>query len=355
MEIAIAAPKALEKNEKVITSCVAMVNSAKTALTEALELAKKDPSDDKLQLAYEKNCVVRLHMLDIWSASSVSEVPVQQPLPSAPATVPAVNSSPTHPREPAETSQPATPSSERAQDASAAPGAAKPKTDDGKSESGSTPAKAAAKLTAHLKKALEGAGSTAQHITAAGSLRSKVHMEEILQSFMGLETVEELNTAVLALKEAAAMVKQLKDGATKAANSLKSHIVGRQRAQKRKREQESKQEEQTEVQKKKKQAKEAAAEIKKQETVLAPVFGIDWDNAKGEDGTVLGKMITATAGPDKGSIATLESPCCISNCAFFTDFTKNPKAPLGDVDPRSTGVRSMLVGGITCIYNQYSR
>ena len=89
MEIAIAAPKALEKNEKVITSCVAMVNSAKTALTEALELAKKDPSDDKLQLAYEKNCVVRLHMLDIWSASSVSEVPVQQPLPSAPATVPA--------------------------------------------------------------------------------------------------------------------------------------------------------------------------------------------------------------------------------------------------------------------------
>ena len=111
MEIAIAAPKALEKNEKVITSCVAMVNSAKTALTEALELAQKDPSDDKLQLAYEKNCVVRLHMLDIWSASSVSEVPVQQPLPSAPATVPAANSSPPHPREPAETSQPATPSS----------------------------------------------------------------------------------------------------------------------------------------------------------------------------------------------------------------------------------------------------
>eukprot|EP00435_Cladocopium_sp_Y103_P068230 s676_g31.t1 len=330
VEIAIAAPKALEKNEKVITSCIAMATSAKTALSEALELCHHWCPSSQLQLAYEKNCVVRLHMLDIWGANSVSEIPAQQQLPSAP--VPAAASPPPHPPQPPQPAQSgAAAGGEGNGEQEASPNTPKPKTDDAKSESGSTPAKAAAKVTAHLKKALEGAGSTAQHITAVGSLRSKVHMEEILQGFMTLETVEELNTAVVILKDAAAMVKQLKDGATKAANSLKSHIIGRQRAQTRKRQQETKQEEQTEVQKKKKQAKEAAAEIKKQETVLPPVFGIDWGNAKAEDGTVLGKMITVTAGPGKGSIATLESPCCISNCAFFTDFTKNPKALLVDV------------------------
>lgn len=82
MELAIAAPKALEKNEKIIVNCKNMVNLAKTALTEALVIAEKDKSDDQLQLAYEKNCVVRLHMLHIWESESVAEVPAQHALPS---------------------------------------------------------------------------------------------------------------------------------------------------------------------------------------------------------------------------------------------------------------------------------
>lgn len=313
MELAIAAPKALEKNEKIIVNCKNMVNLAKTALTEALVIAEKDKSDDQLQLAYEKNCVVRLHMLHIWESESVAEVPAQHALPSGKTP-------------PTEATPKATPPVSGPLQAGASTEAPAPDQGDAetKTDAGSATSNAPAKMTAQLKKSIEAAGSNAQRITSMGHLCAKVHMEEILQSIMTVDSIDKLNQAVQSLKDAATMVKQLKDGAVKAANSLKSHIQGRQRTKARKRAQETKQEEQSEVQRKKKQAKEAAEEIKKQEATLPPLFAIDWA-AKNADGRVLGKAVSVTTGPGKGSITNLDSPHCISNCTFLAEFLKIAK------------------------------
>ena len=319
MELAIAAPKALEKNEKIIVSCKNMVSLAKTALTDALAISEKDKSDDQLQLAYEKNCVVRLHMLHIWESETLAEVPAQLPLPSG--KTPA----------PAEATPKAGTASDPQPQTGGAPALAQPADPAGqaevdtKTEAGSATTTAPAKMTTHLKKSIEAAGSNAQHITSIGHLCAKVHMQETLQSIMTADSVEKLTQAVQSLKDAATMVKQLKDGAVKAANSLKSHVQGRQRTKARKRAQETKQEEQTEVQRKKKQAKEAAEAIKEQEATLPPLFAVDWATAKKADGAVLGKAVTVTTGPSKGSITNLDAPHCISNCSFLADFVKIPK------------------------------
>ena len=55
----------MEKHEKIVTSCKNMIATASKAVKEVLMLAVDNRSDEKLQRAYEKNCVVRLHVLDI--------------------------------------------------------------------------------------------------------------------------------------------------------------------------------------------------------------------------------------------------------------------------------------------------
>ena len=67
----------------------------------------------------------------------------------------------------------------------------------------------------------------------------------------------------------------MKDGASKAAGSLKAHIQGRNCAKARKKVQQEKNTEQSEVQAQKKQAKDAAEQIKQQEKVLSSIFHID--------------------------------------------------------------------------------
>lgn len=83
-EIAIAGPRAVEKNSKVIDTCSSMVKDAVEKMEEALKLAGTDPSNEALQVAYETTCVVRLRMLQIWQAPSLEAIPEQRPLPSKP-------------------------------------------------------------------------------------------------------------------------------------------------------------------------------------------------------------------------------------------------------------------------------
>ena len=106
--------------------------------------------------------------------------------------------------------------------------------------------------------------------------------------------------------------------------SLKS--LNRHRAQKRKRVQEEKQKEQVEMSAKKKQAKEAAEQVKQQETTLPPVFGISLETLKDDDGGLVGKPVTILSGPGKGSINSVDAPCCVTSMTALTSFVKNPKA-----------------------------
>ncbi|CAE7871566.1 unnamed protein product [Symbiodinium necroappetens] len=373
VEIAIAAPKALEKNEKILITCQKGVTDARKALVDALKLAGEDQSADQLQKAYESNCVVRLQMLDIWAAPSLAQIPKQRPLPSQAMFAPGADQT-TAPGTPqpqeaakqqpdavgvatedtspeavlqkaAEAFRSATPAKTDAKDekaqgggdaATPTPKAPKDKDavnnegNDQKSEapSQSTPGGTAAKLSSYLRKEIGNAGSKAQHVDPLGNLMAMAHMEELLQSFMACDSIDALNKAVSDLKNAAVVVRQLKEGATKAAASLRGHILNRQRAQQRKKQQESKQVENQEVLKKKKEAKTAAEEIKKQEATAPPLFQHNWTDLQGSDGAQLATMIQKNTGPANKSINSFDAPCLICNCSFLADFQKNSKVML---------------------------
>ncbi|CAE7239963.1 unnamed protein product [Symbiodinium sp. CCMP2456] len=363
VEIAIAAPRAFEKNEKIVPSCVSMVDGACTAVREVLELASNNVSEEKLQQAYETNCVVRLRVLQIWQADSLQDIPAQRALPSSSLTGGSTNAEAVPPA-----SLTSPPSTKEASTAAAEPSAEEQKKEkaetpvvggdkadgseekdtdkevlpespkaqekadvdnavgvDAKSVASSTPVNVVAKITNALRKALDAGKSSAQHVKDSSHVLCRAHMEDIHQSFLHCETVDELNKQVETLKNAAAVVKELKDGASKAASSLKSHILNRHKAQKRKRVQEEKQMEQVEISAKKKQAKEAAEQVKQQETTLPPIFGISLETLKNDDGSLVGKPVTILSGPGKGSINSVDAPCCITSLTAMTNFMKNPK------------------------------
>ena len=308
-----------------------MVATAKTAVNEALSLAAKDMSSEQLQLAYEKNCVVRLHILVIWEAPEVSQIPPQQHLPSAPTPPPATpttagaGSSPVKPPggEGTGNGDAATPSP-------AGKSGGEADASDAKSAVEGSVANAAGfgKVTRQLQKTLKEAGSSGQHVSDPSHVMCQKRMHDLLANFMNATTIEELNDMVQKLKNAMAVVRQLKDGACTAATSLKSHIASRQRASQRKRAQQQKDTENQEIHAKKKQAKEAAEEIKKQEKVLPPVFNIDWADLKLDDGNSLAKHIVKKEGPSANSIDSFDVPILISNLDAIQEFGKNPKAQL---------------------------
>ena len=350
-EIALVRPKAVEKYDKVIVACRKMTETAKKAVTEALQLAEENKEDDKLQTAYEVNCVTRLYMLEVCEASSIADVPGLRAPPSSPdsgvkeLTALASSSSKSATSAPADmmnqgqqanSQQPsAAPPTDAAKDgdqaaqpaaATAAMKASPRKSEDAQSASGDSAALSqAAKVTRFLKKALQMAGTAGQHVNDLDKIMGLSQMIDTCQSLMDCSTIEELNKVTESLKAAAAGVKELKDGACKAASSLKSHVQARQRAGQKKRQADIKLQEQSEVQEKRKQAKLAAEQIKQQETVLPPILNLDWKAiADGVDDRCV--RVQLMNGPAKKSIKTLDTPVCIANFTPINDFLKNPKA-----------------------------
>lgn len=329
-EIAIAGPRAVEKNSKVIDTCSSMVKDAVEKMEEA-KLAGTDPSNEALQVAYETTCVVRLRMLQIWQAPSLEAIPEQRPLPSKPgksgsssdptaqpaieagasASVPKESQSPDEKKGAGDANQPAT-----------SPKAGSVKAP---AENASAAASSGKKLSNFLVKELNNAGPHAQLIKEPSHVLVKVHMEEIISSLMDCKTVEELSRKVTQLKNGAAVVKELKDGANKATTSLKSHISARARAASRKRLQEQKNAEQTEVKKSRKQAKDAAEKIKEEEQVVHPVFKTDWQKLIADGNLEKEHAVTEVDGPSKDSLCA-DQPYLIKNLTALADFQKNPKA-----------------------------
>ncbi|CAE7667911.1 unnamed protein product [Symbiodinium sp. CCMP2456] len=353
-EIALVRPKAVEKYEKLVSSCWRMTETAKKAVTEALQLAVDNTEDDKLQTAYEVNCVTRLYMLQVCEASTMADVPGLRTPPSCPTggvkelTALASSSSKSATSAPAATmnqeqqanslQQPSAPppadaakDGDQASQAAAATAAIQEspkKTVDAQSTSGDSNALSHnAKVTRFLKKALQMAGTSGQHVSDVDKIMGLSQMGDACQSLMDCSTIEELNKVVEALKAAAVGVKELKDGACKAASSLKSHIQARQRAGQKKRAADIKLQEHNEVQEKRKQAKLAAEQIKKQETVLPPILNLDWTAiANGADDRCV--KVQLMDGPAKKSIKSMDLPVCVANFTPINDFLKNPKVQL---------------------------
>ena len=211
-EIALAAPKAVEKHTKIISQCVSMVAQVRGVLKEALDLAAKSPNTEKLQLAYEKNCVVRLHILNVWESPDVAMIPSMKELPSQPgqASIPikAVEQSGGEDAQPSpQKGGDAKDAKETAEDADKSVMQSSPtKPADAKSSAGESSDGSSSKVT----KALQQGGSSAQHVSDITLLLANVHMKELLDNFMSAQTVEELEKMVWKLKDAAAGVKQLK-------------------------------------------------------------------------------------------------------------------------------------------------
>ena len=334
-EIVIAAPRAVEKHSKIIGTCSAMVDDAISKMNVALKMATDDPSAESLQIAYETTCVVRLHVLEIWGASSIDEIPSQQALPSeklkpkqqnpkkdekmetaSPKTELAQKTT-----EPKEGAAASSPTKEAVATGTPVPESS-PKASNGAASSAASSGK---KITQFLVKQLNAGGRDAQHVKEPSHVLSKVHMQEIIESFMDCETVADLNAKVTQLKNGQAAVKELKDGANKATTSLKSHVTARARALSRKRQQEQKSLEQTEVKKSRKQAQDAAEQLKKEEKVQPPIFKVDWMHLLRECKLHVCHSMMEVEGPAKGSLS-VDEPCIIRNLTTLTDFQKNAKA-----------------------------
>ena len=327
-----------------MSTCLAFAAAGMKAATEALELAKKNLMNERLQVAHESNYVSRLWILQIWGSDSLQNIPDPTKVPSQPdgaicqpdAVVQQAGPAAQAAKDEEAPAQAAEPGLEDVKDGDknpqqqvVAPAPTVTKADDAKSVDGGDATSVASsyrKVSKRLRAALEKAGSSGQHVTDLAHLMCEAEMRELLDSFMDCETLDELNNRISLLKSAATAVRELKDGAVKAAASWKSHITNRQRAQNRKRQQDHKAAEQTEVQAKKKQAKEAAEKIKQQERVIPGIFAIDWATAKTQRGDVLGTKVPLREGPTPGSIKDLDEPQCISNHSAISDFLKNAKA-----------------------------
>ena len=322
-----------------------MTETGKKAVVEALQLAEANTEDEKLQTAYEVNCVTRLYMLEVCEASTMEKFPGLRAPPSSstsgvadlvalasskatsatPAMAPVQNPDSSQ-QQSAPPEGTGNPGDKPAGDATDAANASPKKPDDSQSASGDSTAGAQnLKVTRFLKKALQAAGISAQHVSDIEKVMGLSQMADVCQSLMSCSTIEELNKVVETLKAAATAIKELKDGACKAASSLKSHIQARQRAGQKKRAADLKLQELTEVQAKKKQAKEAAEQIKKQETVLPAVLNLDW-KAVSESTDDRCAKVQVMDGPAKKSIKSLDVPVCIANFSAVDDFFKNPKA-----------------------------
>ena len=334
MEIVIAGPRAYEKNEKVVSTCSSVVAAGVKALTEALDMSKAQPSTEKLQTSYEHTCAVRLRILHIWQSHEVSSIPELSSITGITSTA---NQGGNDGEKSASNGDgdkaPATPATDgdaAAKHAECTPEKLVPVSGANAKSSASTTSPSVSssmKVSSILRKSLEpGAGnSAAQHVADVSHALCRAEMNDVHQSMLGCETVDDLHQQVDKLKNAAAVVKQLKDGATKAAASLKAHIQNRLKAQKRKLQQDEKQKEQVEMNARKRQAKEAALEVKKQADALSPVFTIEWGDLKNAEDILSGKAVPVFSGPAVGSITTLDTPCCIASVSAVATFMKNPK------------------------------
>ena len=97
------------------------------------------------------------------------------------------------------------------------------------------------RISQHLQKCYQRAGTVAPLLAfPLSKLMSKVHMGDLLQSFLKSTSVEELDSKVSRYKEAVTLAKNLKDGCSKASASLRTNLNSKARSEKRKRDEEAK-------------------------------------------------------------------------------------------------------------------
>lgn len=131
-------------------------------------------------------------------------------------------------------------------------------------------------VTATLKSEWKKGGSHAPMLSHAQSLMCLSQMHSLADSLGNATSAAELQSQSLALTEALASSKQLREGLAKAAQSLKGHITNCERAETRKRAKEQKDAEKTAMEDSRKRAKRAAEQLKSDSMISAPIFRTDF-------------------------------------------------------------------------------
>jgi hypothetical protein len=143
---------------------------------------------------------------------------------------------------------------------------------------------------------------------------------------MDAPTLSDMHKRVVEFKNSVAAIRQVKDGATKAAASLKQHINNKSRSMARKRTQELKAKENEEADHVKKKAKAAAVLIKAEADLADPIFRIDWQKLLAE--TLL-KKITEVQEADVAKFKLkVEEPCLLLGHAALAKMQTLPKVQM---------------------------
>lgn len=289
VEVALDAPKHKDSLTRKIDEIVEATDKVILATTQQLDLAKESRApDDRLQIAYERTCVIRLHVMLVWAADTVEAIPPQQEPPSetseddplkgkgkgndkgaAGGAAGAGEQQQQHPSEAkleekgdeagaavaaAGGDAPRVEAAEAA-DVESGEGGAKEKeepaaaveettprkvpTSNAASSCGDTPKSssttAGQKVTRRLQTVWKSAAANAQMVTDTESMMSLAGLREAVENFDNIKSVEELASKVETIGKAFVAARQLRDGTTKASAALKGHLQQKVKAVVRKR------------------------------------------------------------------------------------------------------------------------
>ena len=124
----------------------------------------------------------------------------------------------------------------------------------------------------------------------------------MLESFIQSETMDDMQKRVMTFQGGCAAVKELTDAARIAAVSLKGHVQGLQREEKRKKQKAAKLEEEQALKKARQDNKHLAALVKTAQSQKPSLFLIDWGSLVCEKGEKWCTGVATHVGPGKASI-----------------------------------------------------
>ena len=321
VEVALAAPKATERGEKLMAAMSTSMEAAFKKMEASLVLARGSPAlEDKLQQSYVSTAVAQERMIKVWSASTLAEAHAADSAVDSPGTG---LGSEKEEKKKADADKSAAKAdkegSEELSDvavaAAAAEGAEKRfnfsslvkhdlqrecrdsparlpscsplKNGSGASASGSAAghakhSSAHERVTVHLRAVLSSAGVAAPSMPRPDRLMCKSHMEAVLGKLLYVSTAQELEGLEQAFQESAVQAKALKDGVIKAAKSLKDHIENKERSKARQEKQAARDAAQKVVDQEKRKAKEAADRLKAEAAEAPPLFKLNFQAAVGD-------------------------------------------------------------------------
>ena len=177
----------------------------------------------------------------------------------------------------------------------------------------------AIRMTSILQREVKAAGNRSPYGLVVEQLKANTHCKQLFDNFMTCETIVDLTRATKMFVDAIEMTKLLRAGTTKAASTLRGHIIAQDRTAKRKA---SSLQEQRALDTEKKKAKDAANAIRKAAEAVPSIFSLDM-SASTEKFKAIAMFNKDTL--DKMDVCT---PAVFRGLEFVTQFGKEPRVQM---------------------------